>query len=179
MLETNVNGPFAVEVAPVGAIAAMCDAGKTFLDMVWRLCDFGTEQYLRNGRTGEIVLVHQTHSYGAKPVFEGGPSTLEYASVAILAQVVESLHGRSLCRSSTAGHARCIAAVESVDEDTVLVSDGLVLGLWCADALGLLAALVGGCGTEGSCWDVAALSPLQPPAVSSRKAMAGIERCQV
>ena len=54
-----------------------------------------------------------------------------------------------------------------------------VLGRRFADAPGFLAALAGGCGTEGSCWDAAALPPVQPPVVSSRKAMTGIERCLV
>ena len=32
--------------APVGAVAAFCDGAKSFVDMVWRLWDFGTEQPL-------------------------------------------------------------------------------------------------------------------------------------
>ena len=58
--------------APVGAVAAFCDGAKSFVDMVWRLWDFGTEQHLENETTGEIALVHRSHFYGAKPVFEWG-----------------------------------------------------------------------------------------------------------
>jgi hypothetical protein len=74
----DLDDPMGVEVASEGAVAAMCDAGTTFLAMLWRLCDFGTEQHLRNESTGDIALVHRTHSYGAEPGLDGGPFTLEY-----------------------------------------------------------------------------------------------------